>query len=173
MIKILAVLWHLLDNTLYRMCSCILKIFHIEIEPEKWTALMQFVKFGLVGVSNTIIDYISYFIAINIFKHFGLFGDKAYIPSNVIGMLVSVSNAFYWNDRYVFKKSSDQKRSKLTSYFKTVSSYAITCLGLKTILLYLFITVWGISDILAPILIMFIIVPINFIMNKLWAFKSK
>ncbi|MCC8168913.1 MAG: GtrA family protein [Oscillospiraceae bacterium] len=42
---------------------------------------------------------------------------------------------------------------------------------LKTILLYLLIDVIGISEVLAPI-IMFIVVPINFTLNKLWVFKS-
>ena len=132
---------------------------------------MQFVKFGIVGASNTVVDYVSYLIALGIFNHFNLFGDKAYIPANVVGLCVSISNAFYWNNKYVFRKKEGQSRSGIRAFFKTFSSYAITGLGLKTILLYVFITLLGIPDTVAPIIIMFIVVPINFLMNKLWAFK--
>lgn len=173
MINLIKKAWRIFDSVLYKITSMVLKVFHMEIAPDKWASLMQFVKFAFVGVSNTIIDYCSYLISLAIFTHFGLFGDKAYIPANAVGLFVSVSNAFYWNDKYVFKKAEGAKRSKLQSYVKTVSSYAITGLGVKTLLLYVLITLLNISSVLAPIIIMFIVVPLNFIMNKLWAFKSK
>ncbi len=173
MVKILRKLWQIFNNIAYSIIKSVLGIFNISISDEKWLALMQFVKFGLVGVVNTFIDYFSYLIALNIFNFFHLFGDKAYIPSNFIGLSISVINAFYWNDKYVFKKEEGKERSKALAFVKTVSSYAATGLFLKTILLYLFITVLGISDVIAPIIIMFIVVPVNFTMNKLWAFKNK
>ena len=171
MINIIRKIWHIFSDILYKIVSAVLGIFNISIPEDKWAALMQFVKFGLVGVSSTFVDYFSYLIALGIFNHFNLFGDKAYIPSNVVGLCVSVSNAFYWNNKYVFKKKEGQERSGIRAFLKTFSSYAITGLGVKTILLYVFITLIGIPDTIAPIIIMFIVVPINFLMNKLWAFK--
>lgn len=172
MIDIIRKAWHFFSGLAYKIINALLKNFNKTISDAQWSALMQFVKFGMVGFMNTLIDYASYFIALKIFEYFGLFGDKAYLPSSFIGFAVSVSNAFYWNDRYVFTKSADEKRSRLKSYVKTVSSYAITGLGLKTILLWLLITVMGLSNVAAPVIIIFIIVPINFLLNKLWAFRT-
>ena len=173
MIEIIKKIWHIFDSILYKIASAVLGLFKINIPEEKWAGLMQFVKFGMVGVMNTFIDYFAYLIALRIFGALGWFGDMSYIPANFIGLITSVTNAFYWNDRYVFKKEKGAKRSKFRSYIKTVSSYAITGLGLKTLLLYLLITVLHLPDWLAPIIIMVIVVPVNFFMNKLWAFRSK
>lgn len=173
MINLIRNVWHFVSGIAYKIVNAMLKVTGKSISDAQWAALMQFVKFGLVGVMNTLIDYAAYFIALKIFEHFGLFGDKAYLPSSFIGFAVSVSNAFYWNDKYVFTKNAGEKRSRLQSYIKTVSSYAVTGLGLKTILLWLFITVIGMSNVLAPVIIIFIIVPINFLLNKLWAFRTK
>ena len=170
MINIIRKLWRVFDRVLYKTASALAGVFGKSVPDDKWAALMQFVKFGLVGVMNTFIDYFSYLIALGIFTRLGWFGDKAYIPSNFVGLCVSVSNAFYWNNKYVFKEKEGQHRSLIRAYLKTFSSYAITGLGLKTVLLYVLISVAGISDVVAPIIIMFIVVPINFIMNKLWAF---
>ncbi len=173
MINLIRKIWHFVSNLAYKIINAVLKKFNKSISDAQWAALMQFVKFGMVGVMNTLIDYAAYFVSLKIFEYFNLFGDKAYLPSSFIGFAVSVSNAFYWNDKYVFAKGEDETRSRFQSYVKTVSSYAVTGLGLKTILLWLFITVIGMSNVLAPVLIIFIIVPINFLLNKLWAFRTK
>ena len=56
--------------------------------------LWQFVKFGIVGVSNTAISLCVYEICIHLGLH--------YVLSNGIGLVVSVINAYYWNNRCVF-----------------------------------------------------------------------
>ena len=56
------------------VCYLILvKILHIKINPKAWEGLMQFVKFGIIGVSNTVISYLVYIISLFILQKNSLF----------------------------------------------------------------------------------------------------
>lgn len=125
---------------------------------------LQFVKFGIVGLSNTIISYITYVILVLM--------DCNYLLASVIGFVISVINSFYWNNKYVFKDDTG-KRELLKTFVKTFFAYASTGLLLANILLYLWIDILHLHEMLGPILNLFITIPINFVLNKLWAFKKK
>ncbi len=124
----------------------------------------QFIKFGIVGISNTLIGYIVYSICVWIGMH--------YLLANIIGFFVSVLNAFYWSNRFVFRKNIDESRSLLGALIKTILAYASTGIVLNSVLLWLFIDQWHISEYVAPIIILVITVPTNFVLNKYWSFKT-
>ncbi|MCI1823560.1 MAG: GtrA family protein [Megasphaera sp.] len=118
----------------------------------------QFLKFGIVGLSNTGIAFVVYYSLVFLGIH--------YLVANVAAWIVSVFNAFYWNSRYVFKTTAFW----LKALFKTYISYGISFL-LGTGLLYGLVE-WGhISVLLAPICTLLITVPVNFLMNKWWTFR--
>ena len=121
--------------------------------------IKQFVKF-----SNTLIGYVVYSACVWLGCH--------YLVANGIGFFVSVLNAFYWSNRYVFRKGAGEERSLWRSLMKTILAYASTGIVLNSILLWLFIDLWGISEYVAPLLILIITVPTNFILNKYWSFKT-
>ena len=50
-------------------------------------------------------------------------------------------------------------------------AYSVSGILINNALLYLYISVLGISVYIAPILSLIICVPVNFIMNKYWAFR--
>jgi putative flippase GtrA len=127
--------------------------------------IIQFIKFGIVGLSNTIIAYAIYFLLV----YFGLH----YIVASVIAFVISVLNSFFWNNKYVFKKQQDHKRNILHSLLKTYLSYAFTGLILQNILLVVFIDFMHISKYIAPLFGLTVTVPLNFVLNKLWAFKTE
>lgn len=127
--------------------------------------ILQFIKFGIVGLSNTLIGYVVYSACIGVGMH--------YLLANAIGFIVSVLNAFYWSDRFVFKKGDNEIRNKWMALIKTTAAYASTGIVLNSILLWLLIDQWNFSEYLAPILILIITVPTNFILNKFWSFKTK
>lgn len=121
---------------------------------------IQFIKFGIVGISNTLISLTIYYILIYL--------NINYIVANAIGFVCSVINAYFWNSKYVFK--SDIERNIFRSFIKVFISYGFTFI-LGTILLYLWVDVLDISKLLAPIINLFITIPLNFLINKLWAMK--
>ena len=126
---------------------------------------VQFIKFGIVGLSNTAISYGVYALL----TFLGCF----YLLSNVIAFIVSVFNSFFWNNKFVFKKEEGTKRNILWTLCKTFLSYAGTGLVLSNIMLFIFVEKWNMSKYIAPLLVLIVTIPLNFIINKYWAFRSK
>lgn len=126
--------------------------------------ILQFIKFGVVGLSNTLISYAVYIILVAFSWH--------YLLASLMGFLISVVNAFYWNNKYVFKAEDGEERTLLSSFFKTFMSYAGTGLILNNLLLMLWIDVFKLHEMLGPILNLFITIPLNFLLNKYWAFRK-
>ncbi len=148
----------------------IFKLLKMRISEEKWNAFLQFVKFGMVGVSNTVISYLIYVVVLKFCEKFGLIPQSDYILAQIISFFLSVLWSFYWNRKFVFQ--ADDNTSFIKSLLKTYMSYAFTGIFLSNILLIIWIKYMGISKIIAPIFNLVISVPINFILNKFWAFKK-
>lgn len=165
------------------------------MEKSKGSSLIQFIKFGLVGVSNTVVNYVVYLIFVSL--------GVQYLIANTIGFIVSVLNAYFWGSRFVFKEDeSKQKRVWWQVLLKTYASYLLG-FGINQVLLWVWIELTNIgqyfgfvggiingctgiiglqphsftpeelSQILAPIFNIFITVPINFVINKFWAYRQK
>src|SRR5574344_1483600 len=86
----------------------------------KFGPLVQFVKFGLVGVSNTLLSLGVYWLC--------FYGRHIlYQLSNLISFVISVTNAYYWNSRYVFKNGVTYTlKQHVKAYFKAFASYGST-----------------------------------------------
>jgi putative flippase GtrA len=125
----------------------------------------QFIKFGIVGLSNTFISYGVYAGLV----YLGLY----YLIASIISFVVSVLNSFYWNHKYVFSVKDNEHRHFWKSLIKTFIAYGFTGLLLNNIFLYIAVDFFKLSKYLAPIIILIITVPINFFINKFWAFKVK
>ena len=111
-------------------------------------SLLQFIKFAIVGVSNTFIGLGTYYLF--------LFLEFHYLVSNVFSWMISVFNAFFWNNRYAL--------------LRTYISYGFSFL-IGSFLLFIMVEWLHISDRIAPLLILLITVPLNFLLNKFWTFK--
>lgn len=154
-------LWNSMENMMYFIVN---RIFHIKLNDKTWNRIWQFVQFGIVGLSNTLISYIVYLI-------FVAFGCH-YLIASLLGFLISVLNAYYWNNKYVFKQKGNEKRIWWRVFLKTFLSYAGTGLILNNLLLIIWVDVLNIHEMIGPILNLFITIPINFILNKFWAFAK-
>ncbi len=151
----------------------LLRIAGKSVTDAQWAGIMQFIKFGLVGAMNTLVDYMAYLIALVLFERFDLFGDKAYLIATIIGFIISFFNMFYWNNKYVFKKKDDEARSPLLSLIKLFLSYSVTGIIIKPLLMFVLVDMLSVPKAIAPIPIMLITIPLNFILSKLWAFRGK
>lgn len=65
-----------------------------------------------------------------------------------------------------------QNRNLFKALLKTYVSYSFTGLFLNSIFLILWVQIVGISEFIAAIINLLISVPLNFIINKFWAFRS-
>ena len=158
------------DVWLRTIISKMFKCVHIQYTDEKVDLVLQFIRFGLVGVSNTVISYLLNVAVLLILKPYGLSWD--YVAANLVAFFLSVLWSFYWNNKYVFQEKDGQKRNVWKTLLKTYLSYAFTGIVLNNALSYLWIEIVGISKYIAPIINLLISVPLNFIINKKWAFRA-
>ncbi len=151
--------------------------------------ILQFIKFALVGVSNTLISEGIYAILIFFRVH--------YIPASFTGFSLSVINAYYWNQKYVFKENADGKKRVWWKVFcKTYIAYFWGYLVTAALLAF-WIDILKIGRFLTPVakwfadrglerldeqfcgnlvaagLNLLITVPMNYIINKYWAYRQK
>lgn len=131
------------------------------------TLIIQFIKFGTVGAVNTILSYsitnMCYYI---LHIHAQI--------SNIIAFLITVFISFVLNGKFVFNENKEKDKVKkkwIISILKVYASYSITGLFLTAGLLYLEETIFGIQHYIATLLNLIVTIPLNFILNKFWAFK--
>ena len=146
------------------------RLLHIPLRDSTLESLVQFVKFGLVGVTNTAISYVINILVLKLLQPCHLPWD--YVAGNVTAFVLSVLWSFYWNNKYVFKKGEGQTRRLGRALLKTYVAYALTGIVLANVLSYVWIDVLGISKYVAPLINLIISIPLNFIINKFWAFRT-
>lgn len=129
------------------------------------TLVIQFIKFGLVGVSNTAVSFGCYYLFLWI-------NPDLYLIGSILGTVLSIANAFFWNDKYVFKAQDNDWKSKLNRLGKTYVSYGGTSF-LGFVLLLIEVNLLGINKAIVPVINLFITIPLNFFVNKLWTFGKK
>lgn len=134
-------------------------------------SLVQFIKFGIVGGINTVLSYEIYFLVIKLGGH--------YAVANFVAFVITVFISYILNGNFVFdyenKDKSDKRKIKidLKSLVKVYASYSITSLFLATLLLWIEVDIIGLPEEIGPIINLFITVPVNFILNKFWAYRKK
>lgn len=147
------------------------RLLHIPLKEDTLNSLVQFVKFGLVGVTNTALSYVINILVLKLLQPYHLPWD--YVAGNVVAFVLSVLWSFYWNNKYVFRKGEGQTRSLGRALLKTYVAYGLTGIVLANILSWVWINVFGISKYVAPLINLVISIPLNFIINKFWAFRTQ
>lgn len=125
---------------------------------------LQFIKFGLVGVSNTAVSMACYYL-------FLWLDPDLYLVGSIVGTVVSIANAFFWNDKFVFKGTERDWRSKVKRLGKTYVSYGGTSI-LSNVLLWVEVSFFAVNKSIAPIVNLLVTIPLNFVINKFWTFRA-
>ena len=132
--------------------------------------MKQFITFALVGVTNTIVYYFVNLLVMLAIRPFS--PEIDYICGNIAGFFVSVLWSFCLNNRLVFKKNESEKRNIGITLAKTYLSYAFTGVILSNIISYVLIDIFLVSKYIVPIINSVVGLPINFALNKFWAFRN-
>ncbi len=171
-----------IDRLIRAIFNPFLKLFHKELTEKQWESLLQFVKFCIVGATNTALSWCLNALTIlllapTVLSQQASIGSFEFSPDVLIGIAVSftlsVAWSFYWNNKMVFTLKDGQKRNWFSALLKTYASYAFSGIFLAAVLSWLWVDCLGIHKLIAPLLNLVISVPVNFLMNKLWAFRSK
>lgn len=132
---------------------------------------IQFIKFGIVGVSNTLVSYLLNLLCLFLLDKYDVAYD--YVIANTVAFVLSVLWSFYWNERFVFTEKQDSYQSnRLVRLLKMYLSYGFTGIILNNVLSFLWISVLGISKVIAPLINSAVGVPINYVLNKKWTFEE-
>jgi len=122
--------------------------------------IVQFIKFCIIGVSNTIIWFGIYYLLLYFYVY--------YLLANIIAFVFSVLNSYLWNRKFTFTKNT----TTLFTITRLYASYGITTL-LGTGLLYFFVDIVGLSKIISPVINIGITTVINFLLNKYFVFRDR
>lgn len=154
-----------MKNLINKICS--IKLVRKVLDNE---GLMQFIKFGIVGFTNTVLSYVIYVLTLWALKPHGLHFD--YIIGNLLAFVISVAWSFIWNYKFVFTDVDESERVWWKALIKTYISYAFSGLVVDNVLAIMLVDLFHVPKLISPIICLLITVPLNFIMNKFWAFKS-
>lgn len=151
--------------------------------------LLQFIRFSLVGVLNTLISEGVYAVLTYFNMH--------YLPASWIGFSLSVLNAYFWNIKYVFREQAERER---IVWWKSLYKTYVAYMGgyvLNALLLVLWMDIvrferwlegpagWFkavgypgvdavfLAGLLAAGVNLVITGPVNYLINKYWAFGKK
>jgi putative flippase GtrA len=119
----------------------------------------QFVKFGIVGVSNTLLSLAVYALLL---KGFGMW----YLAASAIGYAVGMVNGFLWNRRWTF-------RGHVGDALTPVRWIVVQGCGLAANLglVFVFVHYANLGELLGQACATAIVVVFTFIANRAWTFR--
>jgi putative flippase GtrA len=121
--------------------------------------VVQFVKFGIVGVSNTLLTLVVYTVLL---KVFGVW----YLAASAIGFIVGAVNGFLLNRRWTFR---EHVGDALTPVRWGVVQ---TCgLGVDELLLYVLVHDAHLDKLLAQVCATAVVTVTTFFVNRAWTFR--
>ena len=138
---------------------------------EHKNTIIQFIKFGIVGFSNTLVSYLLNVGVLFILRDAHLESD--YMIANTVAFVLSVLWSFYWNEKFVFTEKREGYKSTIwVRLVKMYLSYSFTGIILNNVLSFVWISLLDISKLIAPLINAAVGVPMNYVINKKWTFEE-
>ena len=128
--------------------------------PVNAPVLVQFIKFGIVGVSNTLLTLVVYTVLL---KGFGVW----YLAASAIGFIVGATNGFLLNRRWTFR---DHVGDALTPVRWAIVQGA--GLGLNEAMLYVLVHDAKLDKLLAQVCATALVTVTTFFANRAWTFRA-
>ena len=122
------------------------------------------ILYVIFGVLTTIVNLIAYYLFSNII-------NINYLISNAIAWIISVVFAYITNKFFVFNSSYINKDVIIEEFIKFMNFRLISGLS-EVVLLFLFVDLLLMNDIVAKLIIGVLVALINFIFSKVFIFKG-
>ncbi len=123
------------------------------------TVLIQFVKFGIVGISNTLITFIVYTLLLKVF-------GVNYLLASAIGFIAGATNGFLINRRWTFREHVGDALTPVRWGVVQTGGLAI-----DEVLLYLLVHDAHLDKLLAQALATVVVTVTTFFANRAWTFR--
>ena len=121
--------------------------------------LVQFVKFGIVGVSNTLLTLVVYTLLL---KVFGVW----YLAASAVGFIVGATNGFLLNRRWTFRDHVGDAYTPLR--WAIVQGAG---LGINEAMLYVLVHDAKLDKLLAQVCATALVTVTTFFANRAWTFR--
>ena len=122
------------------------------------------ILYVIFGILTTIVNLIAYYLFSNII-------NINYLISNAIAWIISVVFAYITNKFFVFNSSDINKDVIIEEFIKFMNCRLISGLS-EVVLLFLFVDLLLMNDIVAKLIIGVLVALINFIFSKVFIFKG-
>jgi dolichol-phosphate mannosyltransferase len=122
--------------------------------PANWR---QLAKFCVVGGSGYVINLVVYALLLGLGAH----------TAAAISFVVSASNNYWWNRHWTFAHQKGHFALQGARFF-VVSTAALL---VNQLWLFVFLDVAGLGKIVSQAIAIVLVMPLNFVGNKLWSFR--
>lgn len=146
-----------------------------KIKSTNSEGLVQFIKFAVVGVANTAVDWIVFYILINTFM-----GGEDTI-AKALSFLVAMLNSYLFNTIWTFKKEyqnatgkNGNGKSAIFGKFAVVSfiGWGVNVLAFSLASNHISFVLFGKSTLLPLVIASGSAILWNFFGNKFWTYKK-
>ena len=129
---------------------------------KKYKEIINYLIFGGLTTLVSIGTYALFTIVFNI----------DYLVSNVLSWIIAVLFAFITNKLFVFASKSRSKKQvskEIVSFF----FFRIVSLGIEMIIMYVFVYLLSINDLITKVIAQVIVILSNYIFSKVFVFKNQ
>ncbi len=126
--------------------------------PHNWVQLAKFCSVGATG----------YAVNLAVFSALLLWADWHHLAAATVSFLVAVTNNYTWNRLWTFRGQRGHFAYQGLRFFIV----SLVALAANEVLLTAFVAL-GIGKIVAQAIAVVLVMPINFVGNKLWSFRRR
>jgi dolichol-phosphate mannosyltransferase len=122
--------------------------------PHNW---LKLAKFGLVGLSGYVVNLVVYAALLGIGAH----------KAALVSFIVSAANNYWWNRHWTFSDQKGHFAQQGLRFF----AVAVAALAVNQLWLLIFLDWLGWGKIVSQAIAIVLVMPLNFLGNKLWSFR--
>lgn len=131
-----------------------------QVREKQKKNVIQFLIFAVVGVSNTMVDLVVYWLLLQI--------PIYYVIANVISYGAGMLNSYLWNRNVTFK---DKRKEHSKQTIIRFILWNVSMLVLSTGIIYCLTELFAWHALMSKIIATCIVLLVQFLGNKLWVFK--
>ena len=121
----------------------------------------EIINYLIFGGLTTVVSIATYALFAKVFH-------IDYLISNVLSWILAVLFAYITNKIFVFESKSKKNIKEITSFF----FFRIVSLVMEMIILYIFVDMFHIDDLVTKIIAQVIVIISNYIFSKVFVFKK-
>lgn len=124
--------------------------------------LRQFLKFSVVGVISTLLDY-------GVFALLSSLIHVPYLLANILSFSLAVMNSYYLNRRWTYRSQHPNWKGEGLKYLIVY----IIGLGISEFILFVLVDRWQIHQLLAKAVSVCLVIFWNYSGTRFWAFRHQ